>query len=150
MARVVLRILIHAPPEAIWPVISDLRGQEHWMEDVHSLSVRGEGPVGYGTLVDVTSEIFRLPVVHDVMEITTWDPPRELGVLHRGQFTGSAYFRLEAVDEGTVFTWLEEFQPPFGLLGDVVFSLVVGPHLKRVWGHSMENVRRIVESGSMS
>src|SRR5580765_1632322 len=98
MARVVLRILIHAAPEAIWPLISDLTGQERWMEDVRSLTVRGDGPGGNCTIVDVTSEIFRLPVVHDVIEISTWDPPRELGVLHRGQFTGQAYFRLEAVD----------------------------------------------------
>jgi hypothetical protein len=79
------------------------------------------------------------------MEIVTWDPPRELGVAHKGQFTGTASFQLEALGGGTVFTWTEEFKPPLGPLGELAFRLIVRPHLRRVFGRSLDNVRRIVE-----
>ena len=81
------------------------------------------------------------------MQIITWAPPHELGVVHRGQFSGTAAFRLEPAPGGTTFVWTEDFQPPLGPLGELTFSLVIGPHLRRVWGRSMENVRRIAEAG---
>jgi hypothetical protein len=38
----------------------------------------------------VTSELFRLPIVKDVMAITAWEPPRRMDVEHRGQFKAPA------------------------------------------------------------
>jgi hypothetical protein len=145
MARLELRTFIRATPERVWQVISDLSGQEHWMVDVRDLRITSETKSGAGTLIEVTSELFGLPVIHDILEIVTWDPPRALSVVHRGQFTGSAAFHLEPLAGGTLFTWYEEFQPPLGPLGELGFTLVVGPHLRRVFGRSMDNVRRLAE-----
>jgi hypothetical protein len=85
-----------------------------------------------------------------VMEIVRWEEPKEIGVVHRGQFTGTAEFRLEAVPGGTIFVWVEDFKPPAGLLGEVGFRLVVGPHLRRVFGRSMENVRALAEGSAQA
>jgi len=145
MARLDLRIFIRATPERVWEVISDLGGQEKWMVDVRRLEVTSEVKIGVGTVIEVTSELFGLPVVHDVMEITAWEAPRELGIVHRGQFTGTAAFWLVPLGGGTVFRWCEDFRPPLGPLGELAFALVVGPHLRRVFGRSMENVRQIAE-----
>jgi len=145
VASLEVRQFIRAAPEAVWAVISDLSGQSRWMVDVRKLAITSERKSGAGTVVAVTSTLFGLPLVHDVMEIVTWEPPRELAVVHRGQFTGTAAFRLEPVPGGTIFVWVEEFQPPLGLLGEAGFRLLVGPHLKRVFGRSMENVRRLAE-----
>lgn len=145
MARLELRVFIRAAPEKVWPVISNLQSQKKWMVDLRSLEVTHLTQNGVGTVMDVRSELFGLPILHDVMEITTWDPPRELGILHRGQFTGTAAFQLEALGGGTVFTWTEEFTPPLGPIGELAFALVVRPHLRRVFGRSMDNARRLVE-----
>jgi hypothetical protein len=79
------------------------------------------------------------------MEITTWDPPRELAVLHRGRFSGTGAFRLEPLGGGTRFTWWEAFEPPMGELGEHVHSLLVRPHLERVFSRSLANLKWIAE-----
>ena len=111
-------MFLRATPQQVWDVISDLSGQSRWMVDVRRLEVVSETKSGAGTTIDLTSELFGLPLLHDVMDIVTWDEPNEIGVVHRGRFTGTASFRLEAVPGGTVFVWVEDFKPPLGPLGE--------------------------------
>ena len=149
MARVVLRILIHAPPEAIWPLISDLTGQERWMEDVRSLSVRGAGRSATGPSSTSPGDLSAARI-HDVMEITTLGsaagtrraPPRPV---HGHGLSGSRRRSGHRVHVARGIS-----NSPLGPIGELIFSLVVGPHLRRVWRRSMENVRRIVERSPMS
>ena len=160
MAQLDLRTFIRATPERVWDVISDLSGQHRWMEDVSELQVIGEQKSGAGTRVRVISKLFGLPLVRDVMEIVTWQPPTELSVVHAGELSrgtghfwqiplsGTAAFRLEAARGGTIFRWTEEFSPPLGALGELGYSLFVQPHLRHVFGRSMDNVRRIAEGGA--
>jgi hypothetical protein len=148
VAKLDVRQFIRASPDQVWRILSDLSGQERWMVDVRSLEITSETKTGVGTVVKVTSEIFGLPLIKDVMEIVTWDAPREFGVVHRGQFTGTAFFRLKPAPGGTVFVWYEEFVPPLGPLGELGFDLFVGPHLRRVFGRSMNNVRRLAEAAT--
>ena len=146
MARLDLRIFIRATPERVWEVIGDLEGQKRWMADLRHLEIKSEQRSGAGTELDVTSELFGLPLVKDRMVITAWEPPHRFEVRHEGSFTGSGSFMLEPVRGGTVFTWIEDFKPPLGPAGELGFSTVVGPHLRRVFRRSMDNVRRLAES----
>ncbi len=148
MAHLDLRIFIRATPERVWEVISDLPGQAAWMVDVRKLEVVGEQSSGTGTVIAVTSELFGLPLVRDRMRITTWQPPIRFDVAHEGQFSGTGAFIVEPVRGGSVFTWIEDFEPPLGLLGELGFSIAVGPHLRRVFARSMDNVRRLAEGSS--
>jgi uncharacterized protein YndB with AHSA1/START domain len=146
VARIELRRSIKAPPEKVWSIISDLSGQVRWMEDVHSLQITSERKSGAGTVIAARTKLFGLPVLRDVMEVTSWDEPRELAVEHRGAFTGRGAFHLEPQDGGTVFVWEEVFDPPLGPLGEFAVLAAVAPYLRWVWGRSMENVRRLAES----
>lgn len=148
MARLELRLFIRATPEQVWEVISDLEDQKRWMVDLHSLEVTSKQRSGYGTEVDVTSELFGLPLVKDKMIISAWEPPHRFDVQHVGAFSGIGSFMLEAVAGGTVFVWVEEFKPPIGKLGELGFALIVGPHLRRVFRRSMDNVKRLSEARS--
>ena len=145
MAHMEIRTFIAAPPEAIWRVLADLEHQAMWMVDVRTLDVVTEQKQGVGTLLHVTSELFGQPVVKDVMAITTWEPPHRMDVEHRGQFHGSGQFLIEGVDSGSIFTWIEDFAPPLGPVGEMVFALVIRPHLLRVFARSMANVKRVAE-----
>jgi hypothetical protein len=147
LATIDRRIFIRATPGRVWEIISDLSGQKRWMVDVHRLKITSDTKSGVGTTIDLKSELFGLPVIHDVMEVVTWTAPIEIGIVHRGQFTGEAYFRLEPVRDGTVFVRHEEFKPPLGGVGKLGHSLLVKPHLERVFMRSMENVRRLAEAG---
>jgi hypothetical protein len=143
VAHLEIQKFIEAPVQAVWDVLADLEHQAAWMVDVRRLDVVTERKSGQGTVLHVTSELFGLPVVKDVMGITAWQPPTRMDVEHRGQFHGTGQFLLEAVDNGTIFTWIEDFDPPLGTLGELAFTLVLRPHLMRVFARSMENVARL-------
>jgi hypothetical protein len=146
MARIDVRSFIRATPERVWEVVSDLERHGDWMVDVRMLEVISEAKSGIGVVVDVRSELFGLPLLRDVMEVVTWRPPRELAVLHRGQFSGAGRFLLEPVRGGTVLVWQEDVDPPLGLLGELAFALVVGPYLRRVFSRSMDKLRLLAEA----
>jgi uncharacterized protein YndB with AHSA1/START domain len=145
MAHLEVRRTVAAPPERVWDIIADLEHQARWMVDVRQLEIVSAQKSGVGTVLHVRSELFGLRVVRDVMEITAWQPPHRMDVLHRGQFHGIGQFLLEQVDGGTMFTWIEDFQPPLGPLGEAAFAVVVRPHLRRVFSRSMANVARLAE-----
>jgi hypothetical protein len=148
MATLEVSRFIAAPPQAVWDVIADVPRQGEWMVDVRSLTVRGEQTSGAGTTIDVTSELFGLPLVRDVMEFTAWEPPHRMAVAHRGAFSGDGEFLLEPADNGTIFTWVERFRPPLWKFGEIAFTLAVKPHLTRVFGRSLDNVKRLAEAAA--
>jgi hypothetical protein len=146
MAQLDASVFIRATPERVWDVIADVPGQASWMVDVRKLEFPGEQRSGAGTVVQVTSDLFGLPLVHDTMRITTWEPPVRYDVEHGGQFTGTGAFILEPVPGGTVFHWLEDFKPPLGPLGELGFKLIVGAQMRRVFRRSLENLRELAET----
>jgi uncharacterized protein YndB with AHSA1/START domain len=148
LAHLEVRTFVAAPPEAVWAVLADLQHQAAWMVDVRTLDIVTEQKQGAGAVMHVTSELFGQPIVKDVMAITAWEPPRRMDVEHRGQFHGTGSFLLDRVDNGTIFTWIEDFRPPLGPLGELAFALVVRPHLLRVFARSTANVKRLAEGGT--
>ena len=146
MAHLELRMFIRATPQRVWDVISELDAQKHWMVDVRSLDIVSETRSGVGTTLDLQTELYGIPLLHDLMDIVTWEEPREIGIVHRGAFTGTAFFRLDPVPGGTVFVWVEDFKPPLGPLGEFGFVIAVRSHLHKVWSKSMDNVRLICET----
>jgi hypothetical protein len=143
VAHLEVRMFMPASPEAVWSVIEDLERQGDWMVDVRRLDVVTDQKRGVGAVLQVTSELFGQPLVKDVMAIRRWEPPMRMDVEHRGQFKGTGSFALDRVDNGTIFTWVEDFEPPLGPLGELGFVVAVRPHLRRVFGRSLGNVRRL-------
>ena len=158
MATLNLWIHIEAPPDRVWDVISDIPGQKRWMVDLRKVEPFGAqsstGDSGdwaqEGAVLDVTSELFGLPLVKDRMRISRWEPPTRFDIEHIGAFTGIGEFILKPVAGGTLFTWREVFKPPLGVLGELGFALVVGPHLRSVFRRSMANVKRLSEESDVT
>lgn len=149
MATIDVRAFMRATPQRVWQVASDLAAQAAWMEDVRRLEVLGEPQSGVGAKVRLTSDLFGLPVVREEMEVTAWEPPRRLAVVHRGRgFSGSGAFSLQPLYSGTEFIWQEELRPALGPLGELAFRLFVAPSLRRSFGRSLDNLRRLVEAGA--
>jgi carbon monoxide dehydrogenase subunit G len=149
MAHLDITVLIDATPDVVWAVLADLERQGEWMVDIRRLDVATEQKRGAGTVLRVTSELFGLPVVRDVMEITAWDPPRRMDVLHRGQFHGTGSFLLEPAAAGTTrMRWSEDFEAPLGRMGELAFRVAVRPHLMRVFRRSLRNLKRLAEARS--
>lgn len=145
MAKLDVSVFIRATPQRVWEIIEDLPAQETWMVDVRKIEVTSEQRSGVGTVVEVSSDLFGLPLVRDTMLITTWQPPVRYDVEHSGQFSGTGAFVLEPAPGGTLFRWLEDFKPPLGPLGELGFRLVVGPHMRRVFARSLANLKQLAE-----
>jgi hypothetical protein len=146
MAHLDIRAFFRATPERVWDVIADIPGQAKWMADVHRLKVVSEQLSGEGTVVELTSKLFGQPLVKETMHITAWQPPNRFDVRHDGQiFSGTGSFVIEAAPGGSIFCWIEDFKPPLGPLGELGYTLVVGPHIRRTFGRSLDNLRRLVE-----
>jgi hypothetical protein len=151
MAGLDVRAFIRAAPERVWKVISDLPAQAKWMVDVRNLEVVGDTRAGPGTVIKLTSDLFKLPLVRDTMTVETWSPPRRYDVSHvydlgpLGKVPGTGAFILEPAAEGTIFVWQEEVRPPLGAVGESGWNFVVKSHLTRQFGRSMDNVRKMAE-----
>lgn len=145
MAHLESRTFVAAGPHVVWAELADLEHQGEWMVDVRSLEVTSPPPHGRGSVLRVTSTLFGLPLVHDVMEVTAWEPPRRMRVRHRGQFAGVGEFLLTPCAGGVVLTWSEDFVPPFGRAGEALFAIAVRPQLLRVFARSLGNLRRRCE-----
>jgi hypothetical protein len=151
MAHLELHAFIQATPERVWAVLEDFERQTEWMVDLRKLTVVSQHKRGVGTRLDATSSLFGLPLVKDMIEVTVWEPGRRMEVRRDtpaagfGRFAlrGTGAFVLVPAAGGTMFTWTEDFTPPLGALGELVYVVVLRPYLRRVFGRSMANVRRL-------
>jgi hypothetical protein len=138
--RLRVRTDIDATPEEVWADISDVGSHVEWMHDAASISFVSEHTEGVGTVFDCETRIgpFRLT---DRMEITSWEPAREMGVRHAGLVTGSGVFTLSAEPGGrTRFVWTERLVFPWWM-GGPVGALFARPVLRWVWTRNLRNLR---------
>lgn len=139
MPRIRVQTTIDAPPRAVWRRLADIADHVTWMADAAAIRFRGERRTGVGTTFECETRVGPLHTL-DVMEVTAWREARELGVSHRGLFTGTGRFRLRRARRGrTTVTWDEDLRFP-AWLGGPVGALAAGPILRAIW---RRNLRRL-------
>jgi uncharacterized protein YndB with AHSA1/START domain len=122
------RLEIDARPERVWAAVTDWERQGEWMFATDVRTVGGEARRLHGRMVARTG--LSLPGgrhvgVVDTMVITEWDPPRRVVVQHTGRVVrGPGIVEIEPHGDGVVFTWTERLHPPFGLLGEILATLI--------------------------
>lgn len=141
---IAVSIDIPAPPQQVWDYVADLALNVEWMADAHSITFTSEATEGVGTTFDCVTKVGPLRTT-DRLEVTEWDPPRALGIEHRGAVRGTGRFTLTPTEEGTRFGWEEDLSLPwyFGArAGQQPASMV----LERVWRKNLRSLRaRILE-----
>ena len=139
MRPIVVSVSIPAPPATVWAAVERIEDHPSWMADAVGVEFTSDAHRGVGTRISVLTRIgpFRTT---DEMEFTEWDPPRAMGVSHRGLFTGVGRFTLEPDGAGTRFTWTEEIRFPW-FLGGPLGALVARPILTRVWKGNLRRLR---------
>ena len=115
--------LLDASPEKVWNAIADWRAQGEWMlatrvdvvDDRAGAGGAGgaAGAGGVGTKIAAFTGL--VPSrgwlgIWDLMEVTSWEPPRRCEVLHYGRWLrGVGLFELKpAGPDRTLFIWSEE------------------------------------------
>jgi hypothetical protein len=134
-----VRTTIDAPPPAVWAHLADIADHVSWMADAAAIRFRGDRRAGVGTVFECETRIGPLRTL-DVMEVTAWVDRREIGVVHRGLFTGTGRFLLvPALGGRTRVTWDERLRFPWWL-GGPLGAAAAAPVLWAVW---RGNLRRL-------
>lgn len=136
--------ILNAPPESVWGVLTDWERQASWMPDVAWIRVLGQERA-LGAQVHVRMKVFGIPLATDLLRVTTWEPPRLLGIHHEGVVIGVAEWRLEPAEGGTRFIWSEEVRMPPPILG-ALSLLLYSPFQRFMLRRSMRNLKRLIEA----
>jgi len=97
---------IGAPPEEVMAAMADLDGWSAWMQGLVRAEKLTDGPFGIGTRWREVRRMFGTEAA-EVFEVTTYDPPRQLGLFVDGSqgASGKGEYRfvytLEPVGEGS-------------------------------------------------
>jgi len=140
-------VIVAAPPEVVFAALTDWPTQGRWMLGTR---VWAEGePTGVGAQLRAFTGVGRVGFL-DTMEITEWEPPRLVRVLHTGRVVrGPGIFEVLALPGGrSRFVWREELDLPLGRLGRAGF-LLVGPVFAAGVERSLRRFARLVEAGEL-
>ncbi|QGG94620.1 SRPBCC family protein [Actinomarinicola tropica] len=138
-------IRIPAPPARVWQELADISTHVEWMADAVAIRFTTDQQEGVGTTFECDTKVGPLRLV-DVMEVTSWEDERRMGVRHVGLVTGTGEFTLTpaGADGGlTDLTWTESLVFPW-YLGGPLGARVATPVLRRIWeGNLRRFARRI-------
>ena len=132
MTLVEFDIVIDAPPEEVWEVISDPRNLPHW--DRHITRVDGVPPEGLSEGARYTTVMrflaFRTTVVGEVLE---WDPPRRAKIRLSGLLDAIVTSTVESLaGDRSVLEHVIDYHFRVGPLGEFAarsLARVGGAHL---------------------
>ncbi len=139
MAGITVSIDINAPIERVWDRLSDLSSHSEWMQDAESIEFLTERREGVGTAIRVMTRVGPLRTA-DILEVTAWEPPSTLAVLHRGVVTGVGRFALTEIDTGTRFAWSETLSFPWWAGGPIA-GIAARPVLRSIWRRNLVRFR---------
>jgi hypothetical protein len=133
-----------------WDRLIDWESQPRWMRDADRVEVLTPHRGGTGVVIGVRTRVLHVPLFTDRLEVVAWDPPRRLCLAHRGPVGGFGEWRLAPVargdERGTRFTWEESPSLAVPVLGAPALA-VYRPFLRSLMRRSLEDLRRMVESG---
>jgi hypothetical protein len=141
---VVVSTVIEASPAAVWSDVRDIASHVTWMQDAVEIRFLTEQTEGPDTRFECDTEIGPISLT-DVMEITSWEPERRMGVRHIGLVEGTGEFTLrELGPDRTEFRWEEDLTFPWYLAGPLG-AFVSRPVLRRVWQGNLARLKERVE-----
>lgn len=143
--RVEVSRYVFAPATVVWAVLTDWERQPDWMVDAQEVEVLSERREGVGVRVRCPTRLLGV-TVQDVLEVTDWREAQRLRVRHVGSLIqGEAAFELRSTHMGTRLTWWEEINPPLGLVGELAATVLVRPLVARLFGRSLDRLKRRCE-----
>lgn len=141
-----MMVVVDAPPEETWAVVSDIPLQPEWMHEMKEVRLTTPGPVHVGTRGEATVRIAGISVT-DPVEVTAFEPPALFAIRHEGLFSGGGLIILEPGAGGTttIVRWEETLVPP---LLPALGAVVQAPVLRSIFQADLQRLKRLVETGS--
>ena len=110
---------VNAPIEDVFAAATDWPRQSDWIPFTTVQVARGDGR-SVGSLIKAYTGIGPAGFL-DLIEVTGWEPPRRVDVLHVGRLLrGPGAFEFRELTTGrTAFAWSEWLHPPLGKAGEL-------------------------------
>jgi len=115
-------IEINAPPEQVWPYFVEPEKVLQWYSSFQAFEYTGDQRSGVGTALYIEEKAVG-PVMKMDFAVTTWEQKEELAIRMVSPSTLKSYTQqwlLEPTPTGTRFTFGEEIEFPFGILGKLL------------------------------
>jgi hypothetical protein len=118
---------VEVPPQQVWLALVDWERQGEWMPFTDVRVVAGD-PHGVGGRIEAETGMplgGRRVGLLDTMEITGWQAPHRVEVLHTGRVVrGPGIFEVRPRNAGATVVWTEQLDLPLGALGRLGWPLV--------------------------
>ncbi|MEP6562738.1 MAG: SRPBCC family protein [Nakamurella sp.] len=123
--RVEASIELATDPDTAFAAVVDLPAQEKWIIATKLYAIEGEVLIPQvGSRMAAFTGLAGVGFL-DTMVVTEYDPPWRWVTAHEGKFVqGVGIFEVEPSLGGCRFTWAEELDLPFGLVGRLGWPLV--------------------------
>ena len=146
---VVVSTIIERSPAEVWADVRDIESHVSWMQDAAAIRFLSEQREGQGTRFECDTKVGPFSLT-DIMEITSWEDERRMGVRHVGLVEGTGEFTLiELGPDRTEFRWEERLEFPAwmgGPLGDIVGGRV----LEAIWRRNSILCSAVAPVGKLS
>ncbi len=140
-------ILIAAPPEEVWALISDLERGPEWSVVTLECMLTSDVPPGPGCTYRSVSRFAasKLTTEHEIVE---WVPPRRMVTRVIKGAESTFVQTCEAQGEGTVLTMRNDFGVPSGLPGPIADKLA--QQVTGTLAKELARIKEVVERGASS
>jgi len=121
---VAVTVDLDLPVSLAFAKATDWSRQGEWIPLTNVRVVRGDGR-SVGSRIEAFTGVGRLGFL-DVIEVTGWDPPNRVDVMHVGRLLrgpGAIEFRASP-NGGTALAWSEWLHLPFGWVGRMLWPVL--------------------------
>jgi len=142
---VVVSTVIDRGVAQVWADVRDIATHVDWMQDAAEIRFLTDHRQGQGTRFECDTKVGPFSLT-DVMEITSWEDERRMGVRHVGLVEGTGEFTLTALDPArTEFRWEEDLKFPW-FLGGPIGAFFARPVLRWVWKGNLKRLKARIEA----
>ena len=141
---VVVSTIIDRSPSQVWADVRNIQSHVAWMQDAVEIRFLSEASEGPGTRFECDTKVGPFSLT-DVMEITSWEDERRMGVRHVGLVEGTGEFTLHDLgSDRTEFRWEEDLSFPW-FMGGPVGAFLARPVLRFIWKRNLSRLKSRIE-----
>ena len=114
---------IAAPPEKLWPFLTEPENILKWCITFRKFEYAGEQRSGAGTPLYIEEKVSPMPLMKLNFKVTEWVENERLAFsLTSGNLTKGydQSWTVKAIPSGSSFTFYEDFKMPFGVIGKLM------------------------------
>ena len=142
--RVQRSIEISAPPEKIWPFMVEPDNILEWCVTFQKFEYSGKQHSGVGTPLYIEEKAGPMPLMQLNFVVTEWVENKRFSFKMTSGNLTKGYeqsWSVEAIPSGSRFTFVEDFELPYG-----IFGKLLGPFAQRSSGAAVKKMLAILKS----